>query len=259
MPKEIPKIAKNYWCQLRIQPSIPQIQQYDTHCATFLKTNWANPHKFPNIINQVLILRRPAKQTGAPGASTRPPPGTKDSVLSARSNRKAPKKKQHERSGQPSQDRASLPTKAIRMAGSEEPAEVGEGKEWRPLDWTSPAQAPQEHIFGSPPRLSLPAYLSLLSGREGVYQGRRGRGGYGISPSREYASGLRPQELLPRLHQRLSLLSLSLSPLFFPRVCVSLGCGVFWGENEIRWNTWTQLKIKWENRDFIHFIYVIRK
>lgn len=44
----------------------------------------------------------------------------------------------------------SLPAKETsRIAGSEEPAEVGgkKEKEWRPLDWTSPAQAPQERIF----------------------------------------------------------------------------------------------------------------
>jgi hypothetical protein len=63
----------------------------------------------------------------------------------------------------------------------------GKEKEWRPLDWTSPAQAPQERIFAPfAPALStslcpsLPPSLTLAS----VYQGRVGYGisGRGICP-----------------------------------------------------------------------------
>jgi hypothetical protein len=76
------------------------------------------------------------------------------------------------------------------------------------------------HLWLSAPALSTCLSLSPL--REGGRLSGEGReGGYGISPSREYASGLRPQELLPRLHQRLSLLSLSLSSVFSSRVCFS--------------------------------------
>lgn len=87
---------------------------------------------------------------------------------------------------------------------------LGEGKEWRPLDWTSPAQAPQERIFGSSPRLSsLPISASLGSVREGRLRLS------GEGPGRDLRDGNMPPA--PGLRRRQEL----------PRVCDLLGLGVF--------------------------------
>ena len=118
-----------------------------------------------------------------------------------------------------SSGRASLPAKRIQMAGSEEPAKVGEGTNgglWigpplhRLLKNTSVALRP-----GS---LGVCVCLSLL-GREGtcVYQGRE-RTATG-SPGREYATEeLLPNSTRPPRRQRLSL---SLSLPLFSLVCLS--------------------------------------
>jgi hypothetical protein len=114
-------------------------------------------------------------------------------------------------------------------------------KEWRPLDWTSPAQAPQERIFAPfAPALSTSLCPSLPPWRLRLFI----RGGSGTgSPGEEYAPGLRPQVAGTASKLQRSSLSLSLSSLsplllfFFPRGgrgCEISGLWVFWGEGDIR-------------------------